>query len=97
MFLSIEIFKRKLTSFQSLRKQGKLKSVQYIVEQCHANVETKDNKGWTPLSNASIEGHLDVVKYLYEACHSEITEETIILAKTQETKEYLLSKLHAKS
>ena len=35
-------------------EKGKLASVQYLFEQCHANVETKDSYGWTPIINATI-------------------------------------------
>ena len=73
-------------------KEGKLTSVQYLVEQCHANVETKSNNGRTPINYASLNGHLEVVKYLYETCHAKITNKTIEKAKTEEIKEYLRSK-----
>ena len=53
-------------------REGKLSSVQYLVEQCHSDVETKDEYGWTPINNASENGHLEVVKYLYEKCHSDV-------------------------
>ena len=51
-------------------EKGKLTSVQYLVEQCHSNVEAKDNKGSTPIMFASYNDRLEVVKYLYEECHS---------------------------
>ena len=34
-------------------EEGKLTSVQYLVEQCHADVETKDDDGRTPINYAS--------------------------------------------
>ena len=55
--------------------EGKLTTIQYLVEKCHADVETKDEKGHTPLNIASIKGHLDIVKYLYEKCHAIIQTE----------------------
>ena len=51
-------------------EEGKLSSVQYLVEQCHANVEAKDEDGNTPIIWASEKGHLEVVKYLHEECHA---------------------------
>ena len=53
-------------------ERGKLESVQYLVEQCHANVEVKGEWGCTPLNIASKEGHLDVVAYLHELCHANV-------------------------
>ena len=73
--------------------QGKLTSVQYLVEQCHADVETKNKNEWTPINHALYSGHLDIVKYLYETCHAEITEKTLMLARGCECKEYIRSKL----
>ena len=58
-------------------RYGKLTSVQYLVEQCHSNVEAKDNDGWTPIIFASINCYLEVVKYLVEVCHATITDEAI--------------------
>ena len=69
-------------------EKGKLTSVQYLVEQCHANVEAKGEYGRTPLINASNNGHLDVVKYLVEECHAKITE----ICGNYEIKRYLESK-----
>ena len=71
--------------------EGKLTSVQYLIEQCHANVETKDKYGGTPINFASFNGHLEIVKYLYETCHATITDKTLQEAEL-ECKEYLLSK-----
>ena len=74
-------------------EKGKLTSVQYLVEECHADVETKDNYGRTPIMRASCYGKLEVVKYLYETCHANITTETILKTYNKEIKEYLLSKM----
>ena len=46
--------------------------IKYFYETCHANVETKDNDGKTPINCASEKGHLEVVKYLYETCHANV-------------------------
>ena len=72
--------------------EGKLTSVQYLVEQCHANVETKDENERTPIRCASLNGHLEVIKYLYETCHAKIDDRAIIWARTEEIKKYLQSK-----
>ena len=53
-------------------EEGKLTSIQYLYEACHANVEAKDIKGCTPINIASINSHLEVVKYLYETCHANV-------------------------
>jgi hypothetical protein len=50
-------------------RQGKLTSVQYLIEQCHVNIEEKNNDGRTPLHVASYNGHIEVVKYLIEKCN----------------------------
>ena len=52
--------------------QGKLTSVQYLVEKCHADVEAKDEWENTPINLASLTGRLEVVKYLYETCHADV-------------------------
>ena len=71
--------------------KGCLDIVKYLVEECNASFEVKDNEGNTPLRYASSSGHLDVVKYLVEECHAQITDE-IISAANSEVKEYLQSK-----
>ena len=53
-------------------EKGKLTSIQYLIEQCHVGVETKDNYGNTQINMASNYGQLDVVKYLYEQCHADV-------------------------
>ena len=60
------------SNFHNAARDGKLTSVQYLVEQCHSNVEAKDSSGWTPIIWASYNGHLEVVKYLYEECHANV-------------------------
>ena len=45
---------------------GKLDVVKYLYETCHANVDTKDKDGRTPISNASLNDHPEVAKYLCE-------------------------------
>ena len=79
------------TPINSASFNGHLYVVKYLHEECHADVETKDNNGWTPINIASRYGHLEVVKYLHEQCNAKITEETIKDAE-DEVKEYLLSK-----
>ena len=37
-----------------------------------ANVEAKDNNGWTPLIIASAKGHLDTVTYLVKECGANV-------------------------
>ena len=51
---------------------NKLSSVQYLIEQCHANVEERDYEKRTPLILASRFASFDVVKYLCEKCHADI-------------------------
>jgi ankyrin repeat protein len=51
---------------------GHLEVVKYLYEECHANVEAKNNKGYTPIIYASQNGHLDIVKYLYEECNANV-------------------------
>ena len=58
-------------------EQGKLTSVQYLVEQLHANVETKDKDRRTLINIASEKGHLEVVKYLYEIYHANVETKDI--------------------
>ena len=53
-------------------KEGHLDIVKYLVEECHANIEAKDNDGCTPLHRASDYEHLDIVKYLVEECHCNV-------------------------
>ena len=43
--------------------------VKYLIEECHCNVEAKDNKGKTPLYIALDRGCLDIVKYFIEKLH----------------------------
>ena len=57
--------------------QGKLSSVQYLVERCHVNVEKMDKDGRTPINNAAEKGHLDVVRYLNEICHANVETKDI--------------------
>ena len=73
-------------------KEGHLDVVKYLYEKCHANVEAKNNYGFTPLNYASGSGYFEVVKYLCEKCHAKVTEEAIKRAKTEEIREYLISK-----
>ena len=56
--------KEAVATFSTAAFQGKLTSVQYLVEQYHADVETRDNLGNTPIKYASTKGHLEIVKYL---------------------------------
>ena len=43
-----------------------------LYEECHADVEAKDDDGNTPIILASWDGHLEVVKYLHEECHANV-------------------------
>ena len=83
------IFVRDFVTEFSATEYGHLDIVKYLYETCHADVETKDKDGFTPINYASSNGHLEVVKYLYETCHAKITKETIENTKTNEIKEYL--------
>ena len=85
-------------------KEGKLTSVQYLVEKCHANVEAKDENGFSPLFIASIFNHLKIVKYLYEKCHADVESKDnenwtpIMVASynsNTETVKYLYETCHA--
>ena len=80
------------TPINNASLKGYLEVVKYLYETCHANVETRNKSGRTPIYNASLNGHLEVVKYLCETCHAKITEKIILNAKTEELKNYLLSK-----
>ena len=54
-------------------KEGKLTSIQYLIEIEHKDVETKDKEyEATPLLWASDKGHLGIIKYLIEECHCNI-------------------------
>ena len=80
------------TALIAASEEGHLEVVKYLVEQCHANVEAKDNDGYTPLIRASENGHLEVVKYLVEQCHAKITKETISTTREDKIRNYLKSK-----
>ena len=69
-------------------EEGKLTSVQFLVERYHVNAKSKRNCGCTPMKCALRNGHLEVVKYLYEACCVDLTDEDIRESKTKEIKEY---------
>ena len=47
-------------------KEGKLSSVQYLIEQKGVNQLIRNKDGWTLLHNACFYGHLSIVKYLIE-------------------------------
>ena len=53
-------------------RQGMLSSIKYLIEECHEDVETKDDNGYTPLMFASLNGNLNLVKYLIEECHANV-------------------------
>ena len=46
--------------------------VKYLIEQCHASLEAKDNDGWTPFQYAAEYGSVDIFKYLVEECGMKI-------------------------
>ena len=50
-------------------REGKLTSMQYLIEQCHVDPEIKDDGGRTSIFYASGKGYLEVVEYLYETYH----------------------------
>ena len=52
--------------FCSASEEGHIEVVKYLHEECHADVETKDQDGCTPINAASFWGHFGVVKYLHE-------------------------------
>lgn len=39
-------------------------TVKYLIEECNANIEAKDNNDFTPLHLAVQSGYLYIVKYL---------------------------------
>ena len=47
---------------------GRLHIVQFLIENCDANVDAIDSNGWTALHLTSKFGHLDIVRYLIENC-----------------------------
>ena len=47
--------------------EGHLNIIKYLVEECKADSNIKDNNERTPLHIASQEGNIDIVKYL-ESC-----------------------------
>ena len=78
----------------SIEKWGTvLEIVKYLYETCHADVETKNNYGSTPISIASLNDQLEIVKYLYETCHANVTNDVIKRSPTKRIKEYLRSLL----
>ena len=81
-----------LTPLHCASRWGHLAIVQYLVEECHSNVEAMTTSGWTPLHYASCNGYFDVVKYLVEECHARITDGIISYAYGSSVKEYLRSK-----
>ena len=76
--------------------------MKFLVEECHANVEVKQNHlGNTPLITASSRGHLATVKYLVEKCGADVeakanSGETALalakLARKSDVVQYLQSK-----
>jgi len=70
-------------------EQGKLSSVQYLVKKCNADVEAKNEDGYTPIIISTEKGHLKVVKYLFEECHATITGRAISEARNDDIKKYL--------
>ena len=57
-----------------------------------SNIETKNERGSTPINRASFNGSIEVVKYLYETCHAKVDDKAINNASSNghfEIKEYL--------
>jgi ankyrin repeat protein len=48
---------------------GQLEIVQYLIETCHVDTESKGVHEWTALFVAIKEGHSDIVRYLIDTCH----------------------------
>ena len=63
------------TNILEASKQGKLSSVQYLIEHENVDPEIKSNSGNTPLHYTSQEGHLHIVKYLIEKHHIDINNQ----------------------
>ena len=53
-------------------EEGFVEVVKYFNKTCRANVEIKDEKGFTLLNKAALNGQLEVVKCLYETCHAKV-------------------------
>jgi serine/threonine protein kinase/ankyrin repeat protein len=52
--------------------EGRLEVVRYLVTECSADVNIKDNYGWTALLRAASDGHVDVVRYLVTECSADV-------------------------
>ncbi len=48
--------------------------MKYLIEQYHADVEAKDDTGYTSLHCASYLGYFPIVQYLVEQGHAKITK-----------------------
>ena len=47
----------------------KLKTVKYLIEQCHCDPMVRDSDGWIPLHYAARGGDIAIVQYLMNDCH----------------------------
>ena len=46
--------------------------IQYLIETCHVNVDTKDSEWCSSILHASHDGNLELVKYYFETCQANI-------------------------
>lgn len=63
--LAFGVSEIKCTSLHEAAKYGDLEVVEYLVEK-GANVNEKDDDGYTPLHVAAKKGYLEIVEYLVE-------------------------------
>jgi ankyrin repeat protein len=61
---------RERTPLHYAIKDGNIKIIKHLIEECHADVEAEDNKNLTPLDLALKKGNVEVVKYLNEQCQA---------------------------
>lgn len=58
-----------ISNIHEAARQGRIESIQYLIEQEHENPNKKGNNGLTPLHKAALNGQLKVIRYLIEKCH----------------------------
>jgi len=52
------------TPLHTAANNGYMTTVQYLVEECHCEINTKDNDNTTPISDANRRGHANISDYL---------------------------------